>query len=220
MHCFFNYCSWYKAGEGSFKGGSMRQSDWRLAWLYIRRLDVKIIGACAGRGLLWSGRLGPPAGSGAWLMAEPYVNQHPPSLPQKNTSQWSRSENWVRNTRTPSSPPPSFASVSSSLLSLVSLCLSLHHAIDYLLFFFLYLFPSSFSHPRVGERRSAPMYTSITILLSILRPWPRLLSTLLLAFVCFKRLITWAFGHYLRAGERMLLVFCCFGVTFGPWRWR
>lgn len=39
--------------------------------------------------------------------------------------------------------------------------------------------------------------------------------------MCFKRLITWAFWHYLRAGERKRitpLVFCCFGVTFGPWR--
>lgn len=124
MRCFFNYCSWYKAGEGSFKGRSMRQSDWWLARLYIRRLDVKIVGACAGRGSLWSGRLGPPAGSGAWLMAEPYVNQHPPSLLLKNTSQWSRSENRKRNTRTPSSPPPSFASTSFAALSFLTLFLS------------------------------------------------------------------------------------------------
>lgn len=129
MRCFFNYCSCYKAREGSFKGRSMPQSDWRLARLYIRRLDVKIVGACAGRGSLWSGRLGPPAGSGAWLMAEPYVNQHPPSLPLKNTSRWSRSENWERNTHVPppclsypllSSPPPSIAALSFLTLSLSS----------------------------------------------------------------------------------------------------
>lgn len=36
--------------QGSFKGGSIWESDWWTVELYIRRLDVKIIEACAGCG--------------------------------------------------------------------------------------------------------------------------------------------------------------------------
>lgn len=56
--------------------------------------------------------------------------------------------------------------------------------------------------------------------LSILRPWPNP-PALLLATARFKRLITWAFGHYLSAGERkhiMPHLFFCPGFKLWPWR--
>ena len=49
MCCFFNYCSWYKAGKGSFRNGSILERDWWVARQYISRLDVKIIGSALPR---------------------------------------------------------------------------------------------------------------------------------------------------------------------------